>query len=292
VGRRGSARAKLRLLVPYPALLLERKDERVLVASDLHIGWEVTLSEKGIHVPSQTPRLLERLMQLIDAHKVTRVIFLGDMKHTIAKVELSEWRDVPDFFEKLSRRVPDVTIIRGNHDGDLEALTPRSVRIVEPTGLQLWDEIGLFHGNTWPAPELLESRIVIMGHMHPVVAFRDHFNYRMIRPIWVKASCACKLLAPAFLRHRGIKSTNDPVETIKERLHVEPRDMGIIIMPAFNDFLGGQAVNRKEGPTAGRATRDHLGPVLRSGCVDLDAAEVYMLDGTYLGAIRDLRALS
>ncbi len=282
----------MRLLIPHPALLLERRGEKVLVASDLHIGWEVTLSEKGIHVPSQTPKLLERLMQLIDAHKPTRVILLGDVKHTVAKVEMSEWRDVPDFFEKLSARVPDVTIIRGNHDGDLEALTPRSVQTLDPTGLQLWDEIGLFHGSTWPAPKLLESRVLIMGHMHPVVAFRDHFNYRMVRPVWVKAACACELLAQPFLKHRGVKSGDNPVETVKQRFNVEPRDMGVIIMPAFNEFLGGQAINKREGPTAGRGTRDHVGPVLRSGCVDLDAAEVYMLDGTFLGSIRDLRALA
>ena len=44
-----------------PALLLEREAERVLVVADLHLGWEVSLSHQGIHVPSQVPRLLEKL---------------------------------------------------------------------------------------------------------------------------------------------------------------------------------------------------------------------------------------
>lgn len=282
----------MRLSVPHPALLLQRGDERVLVVSDLHIGWEVTLSERGIHVPSQTPKLLARLMELLETHRPTRVILLGDVKHTIAKVEMSEWRDVPDFLEKLSTHVSRVTVIRGNHDGDLEPLTPRSIEIVDPTGLQLWDEVGLFHGNTWPAPKLLGSRILIMGHMHPVVAFRDHFNYRMVRPVWVRAACACRLLAPPFLKHSGVRSDEDPLETVKRVFEVEPRDMGVIVMPAFNEFLGGQAVNKREGPKASWGSRDHVGPVLRSGCVDLDAAEVYLLDGTLLGSIGNLRALA
>jgi hypothetical protein len=59
-------------------------------------------------------------------------------------------------------------------------------------------------------------------------------------------------------------------------------------MPPFNDFLGGRPVNSKriEETHAGES----LGPILRSGAVDLDEAEVHLLDGTYLGRVRQLRA--
>jgi hypothetical protein len=34
-----------------------------------------------------------------------------------------------------------------------------------------------------------------------------------------------------------------------------------------------------------------IGPVLRSEAVDLDNAEIYLLDGTYLGTLNQLRRL-
>ncbi|MDH5390549.1 MAG: phosphoesterase, partial [Candidatus Bathyarchaeota archaeon] len=54
---------------PYPALLLRRKTERVLVVADLHIGWEAPLTQKGVHVPSQTPKILDKILQLIKTCK-------------------------------------------------------------------------------------------------------------------------------------------------------------------------------------------------------------------------------
>ena len=32
-----------------------------------------------------------------------------------------------------------------------------------------------------------------------------------------------------------------------------------------------------------------IGPILRSGCVDLDNSEIYLLDGTYLGKLSHLK---
>ena len=49
---------------PHAAILLKRRDERILAIADLHIGWEVALAEKGLHVPSQTKKLLKRLQQI------------------------------------------------------------------------------------------------------------------------------------------------------------------------------------------------------------------------------------
>ena len=78
-----------------PALLLRHGKERVVVIGDLHIGWEVTLSQQGIHVPSQTSKMLERLKQIVQKEKPSRIVMLGDVKHSVTGAELEEWRDVP-----------------------------------------------------------------------------------------------------------------------------------------------------------------------------------------------------
>src|SRR2546428_10299626 len=64
---------------------MEKDGERVLVVADLHLGWEVSLSHQGIHVPSQVPRLLEKLRKIINDTHPRRLILLGDVKHAVAK---------------------------------------------------------------------------------------------------------------------------------------------------------------------------------------------------------------
>ncbi len=94
-----------------PALLLERKGERVLVIADLHLGWEVTLAHQGIHVPSQVPRLLEKLRKILEETHPKLLVLLGDVKHAVSKVELEEWKYVPEFFDKLVEIIPEVEVV-------------------------------------------------------------------------------------------------------------------------------------------------------------------------------------
>ena len=119
---------------PYPALLLQNSSDRVLVVSDLHIGWERLLSQKGVHVPSQTPKIKNQLLKLIKECKPTRLIVLGDVKDAIVKVSMEEWRDIPDFFETINEKVSDIQVVLGNHDGNLEPLLPETVKILPSTG--------------------------------------------------------------------------------------------------------------------------------------------------------------
>ena len=275
---------------PYPALLLRSKSERVLVVADLHIGWEAPLTQKGVHIPSQTPKILDRTLQLIKTCKPTRLIFLGDVKHAIAKVEMEEWRDIPDFFETLEKKVPDIQVVPGNHDGNLEPLLPETVKILPPTGV-VFGNVGLLHGHAWPAPELLGCRSLITGHVHPMVAFRDPMGFRITRQVWVKAACDGERLAKSLVERLGVKVNASPSIVLRDRFNVRLRVSQLFIMPSFNEFLGGQTINkRKLGKDA--KSRAFIGPVLRSGSINLDDAETYLLDGTFLGNVNQLKTLS
>ena len=282
--------SRLKPVSPFAALLLRRKSERVVVIGDLHIGWEVNLARQGIHVPSQTSKLLEKAIQVIDVCKPTRLIFLGDVKHTVARVEMEEWRDVPDFFEKISKLVSDIEVVPGNHDGNLEPLTTSNVKILPSTGTVLWKSIGIFHGHAWPSPELLACDSLIMGHLHPVIMFKDVLGFRIMRQVWVKARCDGERLAKALLKHLNVAVEGNIADEVKRRFYLSLKNPDCIIMPSFNDFLGGQAINKRMvgGPKESRA--EYIGPVLRSGSIDLDDAEVYLLDGTFLGKIEHLRS--
>ena len=275
---------------PFPALLLRKQSKRVLVVADLHIGWEVTLAKRGVHVPSQMPKILSKMTRLIESCKPTSLFFLGDVKHTVTGVGMEEWRDVPVFFETLGKKVPDIQVIPGNHDGNLEPLLPEFVKILPTTGVALWD-VGLFHGHAWPAPELLGCRRLVTGHVHPMVVFRDPVGFRITRPVWVETRCDGTQLTKSLLKHERVKVEKAPATSLRKLFNVKLKCSQLFIMPSFNDFLGGQPVNRKSLGKSARS-RAFIGPVLRSGSIDIDNAETYLLDGTFLGKISQLRAFS
>lgn len=280
----------LTLLTPHPAALIKAKRARTLVIADLHIGWEISLARKGIHVPTQMPRLLEKTIKLISRYKPRKLLVLGDVKHTVATAETGEWHDVPEFFNALNKRIEKIQVIRGNHDGNLEPLLPENVDILQATGITM-DDIGLFHGHRWPSPTLLKCKTLIMGHVHPVVVFRDPAGFRITRQVWLKAKCDKNQLAKIVLEKHRIRIEKNPKETLWKRYRIKPKTSQLFIMPSFNEFLGGRPLNRIR--VAGNVkTRRTMGPVLRSEAVDMENAEAYLLDGTFLGTLSQLRTLS
>jgi putative SbcD/Mre11-related phosphoesterase len=279
----------LTLLIPHPAALIKTGKNRTLVIADPHLGWETPLRDKGIHVPSQTPKLLQKLTNMISKYKPDALLIIGDVKYTVFKTKPGEWHDIPDFFMKLQDYVEDIAIVRGNHDANLEPLLPEKIRLLPATGTMVSD-VGLFHGHKWPSPMLLKCKTLVMGHLHPVVVFRDPSGFKITRHVWVKARCNTNQLSKTLLQKQRIKIEGSPEETIKKHYNFKSRTIQIFIMPSFNDFLGGRPINEKKHPKKGQ-TSTIIGPVLRSEAVDLENSEIYLLDGTYLGTLNQLRRM-
>ena len=57
----------------------------------------------------------------------------------------------------------------------------------------------------------------------------------------------------------------------------------LMIMPMFNDLLGGLPVN-SDSP------KSLLGPLFRSNIIDVEEFDVYLLDGSYMGKVNFLRS--
>lgn len=282
--------SNLKLVDSEPALMLRRGKERVLVIGDLHIGWEVTLARQGIHVPSQTFKMLLRLEGLIERNHPTRLIMLGDVKHSITGTELEEWHDVPEFFERVLKLVPNVQVVVGNHDGNLEPLTPSKVELLPSSGTTIWEKYGLIHGHAWPTPLILGCDTLILGHLHPAITLRDARGYKITRPVWITASCDPTILLRGTLKAAGIPVKGDLLTVLNERFHVRPAVTHCVFVPPFNDFLGGRPVNLKR--LEEKHADEGLGPLLRSGAVNMEEAEVHLLDGTYLGRVGQLKRFS
>ena len=282
-------KTSLKLLTPNPVALIRTQKTRTIVIADLHIGWEIALSERGIHVPTQMPKLLQRLKNLISTYKPEKLLILGDVKHTVATAEIGEWQDIPDFFTDLKKQIQEILIIRGNHDGNLEPLLTENIKILPATGVTI-GEVGFFHGHKWPSPSLLKCKTLVMGHVHPVVAFRDPAGFRITKQVWVKANCNRTKLTQVLLQKHKIKIEKSPEETLWKYYKIKPKTSQLFIMPSFNEFLGGKPLNT--GKLGKSYAENIVGPVLRSEAVNMENAELYLLDGTFLGTLSQLKTLS
>ncbi|AKB17753.1 MULTISPECIES: metallophosphoesterase [unclassified Methanosarcina] len=257
-------------ILEEPALIA-RNTETALVIADIHLGIEWDLCRSGIHLPSRIKARLDRVLGYIQTCSPDRIVLLGDVKHNVPQISWQEKDEIPHFLETLAEHA-HVEIFPGNHDGGIEYLFSRQKDIrVHPVRGEVIDGVGYFHGHTWPAPELLATPHVITAHNHPTVRFTDTFGYSIVEPVWIR--------------------TRFNVETLKTRfgnLDFENKsdwaDPEIFIMPAFNELCGGVPFNES-------TQEDLLGPVFSSGGIELENAEVYLLDGTRLGLLRNIRKL-
>lgn len=276
------------LLMPQPAAIVKTQKTRTLLISDPHIGWELELQQKGIHVPSQTGKILDKLIAVLVEVKPDALVVLGDVKYSVMTSEFSEWRDIPEFFKQLQPYVGKISIVRGNHDANLEPLLPENVNMLPATGAVIGD-VGVFHGHKWPSPELLGCKTIVMGHLHPVVVFRDPVGCRLTRQVWMRADIDSEALARVLLRKANIKIRDTVEETLKNQFNLTLQTSELYIMPSFNDFLGGRPINEYRSKEMGAEAL--IGPVLRSKAVNVGDSELYLLDGTYLGTLNQLRNL-
>ena len=249
----------MKFIKNFPALFIE--EIKTLVVADLHIGIEYELYKSGIKIPSQVAEMKKNIFDLIKQTKTKRFIILGDIKHDVPGVSYQEMREIPVFMKDLSERIK-VDVCLGNHDTYIKELSPEEIKIHTSEGFKI-GKFGFIHGHAWPSKKLLLCDFLISGHTHPIVQFTDKFGYRIIEPVWIKNKVDREKMKKRY-----------KVETIGK--------LEFIIMPAFNRLLGGTPVNLK------RNNDELLGPLLKNGFVNIDESEIYLLDGTYLGRLKNL----
>lgn len=275
----------IKLLTPHPALIIE-SGERVMMAADLHLGLEYDLAKQGINIPYQWNRILDELLTLIREHKPDRLVLLGDVKHGVPATSFQEKREIPLFFENLLEEVENIDITRGNHDANIQKFLPDKVSLHTSKGIMFGDKfkIAAMHGHAWPEPVIMTAHAVILAHNHPTVLLNTPLGVRISQPAWVRGIMEPEKLARAFLAQDNIKldEKEDPTDTFYEEYGFEEGQPELLVMPMFNDLLGGLPVN-SESPES------LLGPIFRGGIVDMDKFDVYLLDGSYMGKVGFLR---
>jgi len=113
---------------------------------------------------------------------------------------------------------------------------------------------------------------MITAHNHPTIRFTDSLGYSTVEPAWIRTRLNIDVFAQHF---RGMDLC------VKASTWGNPQ---VLVMPAFNELCGGVAFNESMHD-------DLLGPVFSSQGLDLDNAGVYLLDGTNLGMLKNIRKL-
>jgi len=232
------------------ALLINKK---IFVIADLHIGIERELSDQGINTKSQTQNMTNRLISLCKRYKPEEIVLLGDIKHNIPSSTIQERKDVKNFLEEI-KSYAKIHIVPGNHDGNIQKLSPNQI-IIHPSDGFIIDNLGFVHGHRWPSEDVMNCEQIIIAHTHPSIMFTDRLGYKAFEPCWIKAVFNDKL---------------------KEK-YPDSKNPKILVMPAFNPLCGGIAANR-EGITG------PLGKI-----IDVENAQIFLIDGTFLGKTKDIK---
>jgi hypothetical protein len=244
-------------LVDEPVTVVENR-LKILLIADLHLGIERDLRRYGINIPSQTNKILNRVLRNVKQTNPDRIVLLGDVKHHVPGSSWQEEKEIPYFLDRLAEHTP-VDITPGNHDGSISKLIPESkgISLHKSSGFIL-DGIGYFHGHAWPSVELFATKHVFMGHEHPIVRLRDELGYVMTRRVWIRTT---------FNENTILSRYNE----------IDWRDPSLTIVPAFNELCGGIAFNEKHV--------NLLGPVP----MEIDKSRVYLTDGICIGDTETLR---
>ena len=237
---------KTRIISSQPALILE-DEQRFLIISDLHIGFEIGMISNDINVRPEEmiQEIHSSLDSLIESEKPDTVILLGDVKSGIESISKIEWQTVPMFFE-IGKKINTI-VIPGNHDGNLSRLVPDYITMTGPSGLVIGDTL-LTHGHVMPSENFSQINRIVMGHLHPV-----YFQKGSVmdgQRLWISIKADKSKIFP---------SSKGEIE--------------IIIVPSFNKYLYA---------TTKRYHKKSISPILER-IKNIQSAKIVTLDGSIIG---------
>ncbi len=189
------------------------KHDDLLVIADLHIGYERELEDKGINIPPQSQKMIDRVSRLLEKENADKLIINGDFKHNIPRATWQEYEDIPKAVDEWLKIIDEIHLIPGNHDGGIQEYLPSEVVMHASSGA-LIDGVGFFHGHAVPEDEIIAAGNLVIGHSHPAVTLRDSLGNREKDECWVKLNYAHDI-----------------------------SDGSAVVMPHMNHLLGGVSVN-------------------------------------------------
>lgn len=217
--------------------LLHIKSLSALICSDLHLGYEGVMADRGTFLPKVNLKNIKDIVKkgarLADP---TTLIVNGDIKNEFSDVHVEEFNEFRDFmtFVTSETRIKRVVLIKGNHDNFID-------RLKKPLGFEMHTQeatLGrylFFHGEELPHSSA--GKFLIMGHVHPSIS--------IFSKIGAKEKLRCFLYGTDFIGRR------------------------VIVLPAMNFFADGFSVNTDQDLS-------RLAPIFAKG-IDINQMEALCL---------------
>jgi DNA ligase-associated metallophosphoesterase len=158
-------------LLPEKAVLIP--SEKIMIIADLHLGKIEHFRAAGINLPLAAATQTEnRLVGLIEKHHPSRVIFLGDLFHSVQNQSYNTFQDTLSLFKKIT-----FDLVIGNHDiMDMEDYTNLGITVYEELFIS---ELWLTHE---PQDEIKNGYYNLAGHIHPGVTLKGKGRQKMTLP--------------------------------------------------------------------------------------------------------------
>ena len=191
--------------------------ERVLIISDLHIGYENYLNRQGILIPRRQFDLLkEEIEGLMMEARPKIIVINGDLKHEFKGINSQEWNDTIKIVELLSKNCEKIIIVKGNHDNMLSPIIrkigKRKIKILKEYIIK---DICILHGdklNREIENNIMKVKTIVIGHEHPAISLKE-----------------------------GAKS-----ETFKCFLRGKWKNKNLIVMPSFLPIVEGSDIRKEK----------------------------------------------
>jgi hypothetical protein len=249
----------IRFITDQPAAFIP--EISTLVIAEMHLGLEYELYKSGVFIPAQATQFEKTIDKLIRLTKAKTLVIVGDIKHKVPGSSIREDREIPRMLANISKKIKTI-LVKGNHDDRIEEIVPENVKIYSSRGFHI-GKYGFFHGHAWPSKRLFACDYLFMGHLHPAIEFRDSFGFRSVEQVWVRGRLDEEKVKKKF----GVKKAGK---------------LKTVILPVFNKLLSGIGINRL-------AKEELIGPILANGFLDMNDSKVYLLDGTFLGRMKEIK---
>ena len=151
-------------LLPQRAIFWHRKS--MLILADLHLGKAATFRRAGIPVPEATTETNLRLLtDLVQIHRVKRLMILGDFFHS----KLGRTKEVLELFSgwRSSHANVRIDLVMGNHDRQA-GVPPVDWNFHVHSEPMLVSPFRMCH-----EPTTVDNAYSLAGHLHPVIRIRD-----------------------------------------------------------------------------------------------------------------------
>lgn len=159
-----------------PILYIKSLD--AVVCSDLHLGYEGVMADRGTFLPKvNLKNAKESIAKAVKATGARGVIVDGDIKNEFSKVHMEEFNEFHEFVNYLRDElgVKRIILIKGNHDNFIDRLK-EALKVEVYAQEALISDFLFFHGEELPRSK--EGSMLIMGHVHPAITLYNSLGIR------------------------------------------------------------------------------------------------------------------